>query len=178
MIPPDEKAERARQKLLEKAKEYQIGTYGRRFVAPLFQKLVRAEAGADTRKFVPAIVRGLVQQVARRSGECVCITCGAIHGWDSGLGGIHAGHFLGSRCNSIIYDEANVAPQCSKCNVYRNGAPQEFRIWMEAVRGAAEIERLERLKPTSRQFSREELVDMRIAFQKRLNAAIQKMNSP
>ena len=89
---------------------------------------------------------------------------------------MHTGHFLGSRCNSIVYEEANVAPQCSKCNVYRSGAPQEFRTWMLAVRGAEVVERLERLKPQSRQFSREELVDMRIAFQARLKAAMEKMN--
>lgn len=177
MIPPDIKAERARNKLIEKAKEYTTGTYSRKFVAGVFQRMIRAEAGADPRSFVTAVVNGTICQVARRMGECVCISCGAIHGWDSGLGGIHAGHFIGSRCNSILFEESNVAPQCSRCNVYMSGNPQPFRMWMEAVRGLPEIERLERLKATSRQFSRDELVDKRIGYQARLKAAIERMKS-
>ena len=107
-----------------------------------------------------------------------CITCGAAHGWDSGLVGIHASHFLGSRCNSILYEEDNIAPGCSHCNVYRSGAPQEFRKWMLAVRGLEVVERLERLKATSRQFTRDELVDLRIGFKKRLDAAILLLTKP
>ncbi len=88
---------------------------------------------------------------------------------------MHTGHFLASRRNSIVFEEDNVAPQCSKCNRYRSGAPQEFRQWMLAVRGEETVERLERLKTTSRQFSLDELVDMRIAFQARLRDAEARM---
>jgi hypothetical protein len=175
MIPPEVKAERARQRLLEKAKEYTTGTYSRKFVAPLFQRMIRAEFGADTRTFFPAVVDGKVKQVKRCMGECVCVTCGKLDRWDGGIGGMHTGHFIGSRCNSILFEETNVATQCPHCNVYRHGAPQEFRLWMEVMHGKAEIERLERLRNKSKSFSREELVDMRIDYQKRLDAAIEKM---
>jgi hypothetical protein len=49
--------------------------------------------------------------------------------------------------------------------------PQEFRMWMEAVRGRETVERLEKLKTTSRTFSRDELVDMRLEFRRRLREA-------
>ena len=174
-ISSDLKAKQHRDRLIEKAKEYQVGTYSRRFVAPLFQKMVRAESGADPRKFVTAVVDGTIRQVARKLGECVCVTCGKVLAWDSGQLGMHTGHFVASRCNSIVYEETNTACQCCSCNIFKHGNPGPFRTWMEAVRGLPEIERLERLKADSRQFTRDELVDMRIGFGIRLKAAIERM---
>lgn len=171
-IPPDVLLARTRAKLLNTARQYSTGTYSRQFVAPLFQRMIRAEAGADPRPYVTAVVAGVVRQVARDIGECVCVTCGQQHKWNSGIQGLHTGHFLASRCNSILYEEANVAPQCAHCNYYSGGAPQQFRQWMEAVRGPKEIERLQMLKTQPRSFTREELVEMRIAFQSRLKIAV------
>jgi len=172
---PEEKAARARQRMLEKAKEFQVGTYIRKFVAPLFQQMIRAEWARCWGGTVPAIVEGTLKQVWRRRGQCVCVTCGTVGPWSSGLGGMHTGHFLASRRNSIVFEEDNVAPQCSRCNRYLSGAPQAFRRWMLATRGTERVERLERLKTESRQFTREELVDMRIDFQSRLRSAEDRM---
>jgi len=174
-LTPEQKAERARQRFLEKAKALQPSTYSRKFVAPLFQKMIRAEAGADQRMYVTAIVDGQVCQVRRNIGQCVCITCGKVKKWDSGIKGMHTGHFLASRCNSILFEEDNVAPQCSSCNYYLNGAPQQFRKWMLAVRGGAVVSCLELLKNNSVSFSREQLVDMRIAYAARLKTAKERM---
>jgi len=104
----------------------------------------------------------------------VCVTCGKVDSWDSGIKGMHTGHFLASRRNSILLEEANVAPQCSSCNFYRSGAPSEFRMWMEAVRPAS-IERLENLKRQSVSWTLDDLVDKRIEYSKRLKAAELKM---
>ena len=163
--------------MLEKAKEFQTSTYVNRFVAPLFQKMIRAEAGAEPRQYVTAVVDGVIRQVERELGYCVCVTCGKVLRWDSGIKGLHTGHFLASRRNSILLEESNCAPQCSGCNFYRSGAPQEFRLWMRMVRGPEAIERLERLKTESRSFGREELVDMRIAYAARLAAAEARMKA-
>src|SRR5678815_696331 len=86
----------------------------------------------------------------------------------------HTGHFLASRVNSILFEEDNVAPQCSSCNFYRSGEQQLFRKWMLEVRPEA-VERLERLKTQSKQFTRDELVDMRIGYAARLKAAEERM---
>lgn len=144
-------------------------------VAPLFQRMIRAEWGAMDSTHSAAVVGGVLKQVPRRRGQCVCITCGKVDAWDSGIKGIHTGHFLASRRASILVEEGNVAPQCSGCNFYRSGAPSEFRIWMEAVRGIKTIERLQRLKTQSVSFSRDELVDMWFEFSTRLKEATERM---
>lgn len=175
MLTDDEKAERKRQRMIETARQYTMSTYVSRFVAKVFQRMIRAVAAADPSADAVAIVDGNLKYVPRNAGECVCVTCGKVEQWSSGLGGMHTGHFLGSRCFSILFEEANVAAQCSRCNRYLGGAPQEFRRWMLEVRGEQAIERLEQLKATTRQFTREELVDMRIDYEARLKAAIERM---
>jgi hypothetical protein len=174
-LSPEEKAARERERMIDKSREMSTGTYCRKFVAPLFQRMIRAEAAAEPAWDTKAVVDGEVVGVYRRVGQCVCITCGKVDAWDSGIKGMHTGHFLASRRNSILLVEANCAPQCSHDNFYRSGAPNEFRQWMLAVRGIAVIERLESLKRTSVTFSRDDLVDMRIAFSARLKAAELKM---
>jgi hypothetical protein len=173
-LSPEEKATRERDRLIETAKQYGASSYCRKFVAPVFQRMIRAEAGAEQGRAL-AIVDGKLLDVSRKVGQCVCITCGKVDWWDSGIQGIHTGHFLASRRNSILLEEDNVAPQCSSCNFYRSGAPNEFRQWMVAVRGLSIIERLEQLKRNSVTFERDQLVDMRIKFNRRLKAAESKM---
>lgn len=176
-LSPDEKAARERERMLEKAREYSAGTYCRKFVAPLFQKMIRASFATQSEGYgySPAVVNGDIEFVFHYFGYCVCVTCGKVDKWDSGIKGMHTGHFLASRRNSILLVEENCAPQCSSCNFYRSGAPSEFRIWMLAVRGIETIERLEALKRTSVSFTRNELVDMRIEYSRRLKAAVERM---
>lgn len=174
-LSPEEKAERERERLIETAKQYATGTYCRKFVAPLFQRMIRAEDAANDRHHSFAVVDGALTTVRRLVGQCVCITCGKVDSWDSGIKGMHTGHFIASRRNSILLVEENVAPQCSNCNFYRDGSPSEFRIWMEAARGIEVIERIQKLKTQSVTFSREELVDLRIEYSRRLKAAQSKM---
>ncbi len=174
-LTTEEKSQRHRQRLLDHARTLQIGTYTRTVVAPLFQQVIRAEAGAKPSGLCVVIVNGELDQVRRGLGQCACITCGKVQRWDSGIKGMHTGHFLASRRNSILFEEENCEPQCSSCNYYRSGAPLAFRYWMLEVRGQEVVERLERLKNEVREFSRDELVDMRISFAARLKAAEQTM---
>jgi len=169
------KEARARQRLLDTAKTMAAGTYCRKVVAPLFQRMIRAEAAALPDGFSDCVHDGSLVFAGRIVGQCVCITCGNVDSWNSGIKGMHTGHFLASRRNSILLEEDNVAPQCASCNFYRSGAPTEFRMWMEHVRGIEVIKRLQALKRQSVTFSREDLVDMRIAFRDRLKLAEAKM---
>jgi len=156
--------------MIDKAREYQVGTYSRKFVAPVFQQMIRAESAVIPGSIL-AIVGGELLSVPRTIGECVCITCGKVHPWKGGVdrfSGMHTGHYLASRRNSILFEEDNVAPQCSHCNYQNGGEQQLFSKWMLAVRGIETIERLEALKRTVVVFSRDELVDMRISFADRL----------
>ena len=174
-LPPAEKTRRARERLLNVARQYTVGTYVRKFVAPIFQRMIRAEAAVEPSGFTPAVVEGEVRDSFRPRGYCVCVTCGNAHPWTTHAGLIQTGHFLGSRCNSILFEEDNVAPQCVRCNGFESGAPQRFRAWMLAVRGEEVVERLEALKRTTREFTRDELVDMRIEYAARLKAAEERM---
>lgn len=176
-LTPEQRAQNSRERMLQVAKQYSTGTYIRKYVAPLFQQMIRAEAGAKPQGVEICIIDGEIMEIAfRRVGECVCVTCGTIKAWDSGIKGMHTGHFLASRVNSILFEEMNVAPQCSACNYYRSGEQQLFRKWMLEVR-PEHIERLEKLKTQSKSFTRDELVDMRVSYKARLDAAIRRMET-
>ncbi len=174
-MTPEERARNKRDRMIEKTLEMSKGKYISKFVAPVFQRMIRAEAAAQDATSTSAVVDGEVVQVYRKIGQCVCVTCGKVQPWSGGLGGMHAGHFLASRRNSIIFEEDNVWPQCSHCNRYESGNPQAFRMWMEAVRGMEVIDRLRKLKETSVNFKKDELVDMRIGYAARLKAAEKSM---
>lgn len=172
-LSAEEKQERARQRMIEKAHEMSTGTYSRKFVSGVFQRMIRAEAGADLQHYVSAVVDGELRLVKRQIGQVVCITCGRVTKWNDR--NIHTGHFIASRRNSILYEEDNVAPQCAHDNQHQSGCPLEYQQWMEFARGHAAIGRLRRLKTESRSFGHEELVDMRISFASRLKAAEERM---
>lgn len=147
-------------------------------VAKDFQKMIRAEDAANSDTVRLAVVRGELIDVPRRIGQCVCITCGIVLPWtlpkESPVQ-MQTGHFLAGRLACILFEEDNVSTQCSTCNGHKSGMPQEYRRWMEAVRGIEVIDRLEALKRKSISLDRETLVDMRLEFNRRLKAAEQTM---
>ena len=169
-LTPEEKTRRARDRMLEKAREVSPSTYARRSVANVFQKMIRAEAATDTRPYVTAVVGGEIRQVQRDRGQVVCVTCGRVGRWDDAKV-MNTGHFLAGRSNSILFEATNVAPQCVQCNCYQSGAQVEYQQWMEFVHGREEIQRLRRRKAESVSFSRFELVHMRMEFMRRLKLA-------
>jgi len=175
-----EKAERARQRMLTTTKKYSVGTYISRFVAPVFQQMIRAEAAAQPAGRVFAVIAGEVKLVYRDVGQCVCVTCGKVGPWKGdtiGGGPIETGHFLASRRASIVLEETNAHPQCKHCNRHLGGNQGAYREWMREVYGEGEVDRLELLKHTTRQFTKEELVNLRIGFTARLKAAEERMRA-
>ena len=59
---------------------------------------------------------------------CKCITCGEIKPIEK----IHAGHAIGGRKNSVLFNEEQVNGQCSDCNCEGNGEKQMYkRIMIE-----------------------------------------------
>lgn len=150
--------------------------YRNNFVSPTFQKMVRAESAAEPSGTVMAVSNGIVRPVHRMVGEVVCVTCGSVGPWIGGAGRkqMQGGHFCSRKDQSVLYHELNVAVQCSGCN-QPPGSPNEFRQWMTAVRGTSTIEMLEKLARESFAFSRDELVDKRLEYLLRINAAIARM---
>jgi hypothetical protein len=172
-LTPEEKAKRSRQRMIEKAKESPSRHKAR--VAIIFQRMIRAEAAALPYGPTPAIVAGEITEVWRNVGQCVCVTCGKVAAWTTEHGTMEAGHFLQSRCNSILFESDGVWPQCSHCNKYLGGAQQAYQKWMLAVHGEETVERLECLKRQIVQFTPDQLVDMRIQFAARLKDAEERM---
>ncbi len=177
VLTPEERAANKRNKMIQKTREMSGSKYISKFVAPIFQKMIRAEAAAKPACNELVVFKGKLDWIGREVGQCVCVTCGKVQPWSGGCGGMNAGHFLASRRNSILFEELNVWPQCTRCNTYEGGNPQAYRLWMEEVHGQDVIDRLRKLKETSIMFTGDELVDMRIAYQARLDAAIVSMRN-
>lgn len=57
------------------------------------------------------------QKYANQDGLVECVTCNVVKPWKE----MQAGHFIDSRCNSVLYNERLVYPQCFKCNMKTPG---------------------------------------------------------
>jgi hypothetical protein len=174
-LPPEVKAERKRRRMIEQIKD--LGKY-RGGVAKVFQKMVRAEAAAIRDGRALAIVNGIPTFVPRRIGQCVCVTCGKVGPWKGeyfGGGPIQTGHFPPGRSASILFEPHAAHPQCVHCNYPLSGNEANYQMWLSRVYGPDEPARLKRLRHETRQFTREELVDMKLEFQSRLKAAEERM---
>lgn len=178
-LTEEQKAARKRNRMIEKAREWTIGTHTNK-VAAVYQRMVRAVEASRPEGMTPAVVNGVVSQVFRRVGECVCVTCGKVGPWKGtsiGGGVIETGHFIASRRASILFEPSNSHPQCKHCNRHLSGNQSNYELWMQAVYGQDEPDRLRSMKFQTRQFTREELVDMHLEFQARLKAAEERMVS-
>ena len=70
----------------------------------------------------------------------LCVTCSQRKHFKE----LQAGHFLGGRGNSILFDERGVFAQCRQCN-YQSGNPVEYFRFMQQKHGDDVIDEL-RLK--------------------------------
>ena len=59
-------------------------------------------------------------------GNVVCVTCGKLMHWKDS----QAGHFVGSRNNTVLLREDLVHPQCAGCNVFLHGNQGKYVIFM------------------------------------------------
>ena len=176
-LTPEHRRANRFDKLRRTATQYQLGTYMAKFTAPSFQRMIRAEYGArlDGVPFVNS--EGILEIGFASSGQVICVTCGKVGPWEGNYfgGQFHTGHFLASRAASIVLEETNVAPQCAYCNKTGNGEQARYEVWMRHVHGQDEIDRLRRLKNTARQFTLDELVELRIGYMDRITAAKARM---
>ena len=73
-----------------------------------------------------------------------CCTCGTVYPI-FGVGCLQAGHFIGGRHNSILFDERGVNAQCYTCNIHKKGAGAEYFLFMEKEHGREVIDEIIRL---------------------------------
>lgn len=101
-----------------------------------------------------------------RAGVCYCCTCGKGMSWSSP--DCNAGHFIGGRTNSVLFDETIVHAQCSRCNNYGGGKPWDYEQFM-MKRYDYDYGTLEEIKARRHQikkYTMEDLKDLKKHFDK------------
>jgi len=77
--------------------------------------------------------------------ECYCVTCGKRVEYKK----IQAGHAIGTRRMSILFDKELVNGQCDVCNGYGGGMYPEYHLWFIETYGKKMLEEKVRLKNQS-----------------------------
>ena len=75
---------------------------------------------------------------ADSNGYASCVTCGARKHYKE----LQAGHFIGGRHNSILFDESNCHVQCAGCNVFGRGMFSRYYEYMLKMYGQEVINEL------------------------------------
>jgi len=93
---------------------------------------------------------------ADSKGYETCYTCGVRKFW----GELQAGHYIRRSHNTLRYDPRNVKPQCVSCNLFKNGAPDEFALHLIKDYGATILEDLNNEKYLMKRWTIEEFQDL------------------
>jgi len=114
-----------------------------RQTALVFQKLVRLRA-------------------LEQDGKLTCVSCGKR---DFPGKGFDSGHWIGRSAASVIFDSRNVHPQCVSCNQYGAGPVKaNYDAWMRENIGQEAMDELIRLSKQTKEWTREELAELRQTF--------------
>lgn len=97
-----------------------------------------------------------IRQKHAKNGWVDCVTCGQEMPWEDS----QAGHFVKRGHHATRWDERNVAPQCPRCNLYLNGAQDEFAAYIVRKHGQETLQELLRLKHTTKRWSMPELREL------------------
>ena len=119
------------------------------------------------RKTAEDLQKAIRLEAANAEGIVECVTCGARREYRQ----MHAGHFIGGRTNSILFEESNVHPQCIRCNNFLGGNQESYAAYMVERYGANHVQYLHRLRGESWSWSREELLEMRERYRQRWKTA-------
>jgi hypothetical protein len=90
---------------------------------------------------------------ANEYGLVECVTCGRKMHWEES----QAGHFIGGRTNSLLFDERLVHVQCSQCNIFLRGNYVAYTLYMLTKHTREEIEEFQALKNKLVKFTRSDL---------------------
>jgi hypothetical protein len=103
-------------------------------------------------------------------GMVRCVTCGATKHFRE----MQAGHFIPARHPSVVFDERNCHPQCSKCNVFLHSNPRKYDAFMRQKYGEAVIKELEELDEQIKQFTPDELKQLLQLYQRKAAKLLKK----
>lgn len=107
-------------------------------------------------------------------GKAMCVSCKRRFPLGNGL---DAGHWIGRSKTATIFDERNCHPQCSQCNQFDSDgtAKVRYNVFMLNTYGQKVMDELVRLGNETKQFTREELAELRQGFMDRIAAAKERM---
>ena len=151
-LTDEQKHDNARERMLQKFREYTL-TRCKNKTAQVWQRLVRLQA-------------------IEPDGLVSCITCD----WRGSHKDCDAGHFVPRRHSSTIFHPNNCHVQCRACNDHLSGNMAAYRLFIETTYGVEQVEELERLKQEVKQFTKEELVDLRMDLMARIKIAERKLS--
>lgn len=83
---------------------------------------------------------------------------------------MQAGHFIPGRKNAFLFDERGVHPQCYLCNGPLKGNPRKYQAFMLQKYGQKVIDELDALSNTTKQFTYDELIDLKNLYEDKIKA--------
>jgi len=108
---------------------------------------------------------------ADSNGDVKCVTCGHVAKWKGD--GMQAGHYVNSRCNSVLLNEDIVYPQCVKCNIYKHGNQNMYNFFMLKKHTKKKLEEFENLKYKKKIIKEYEWKELAEMYKEKTNYLIQ-----
>ena len=93
-------------------------------------------------------------------GYIRCFTCGAFLTFRMA----DCGHYVGRECMATRYLDENTACQCHSCNRFAEGKKDVFAINLVKKYGVDILDRLNKLKHSTKQFTADELQEMIVYY--------------
>lgn len=92
-----------------------------------------------------------------------CVTCGKFFPFSE----LQAGHAIGGRNNSILFDKELVNAQCKFCNGYGNGRYAEYSVWFIEKYGLEKWEEKVKLSREIVQYKQQDYEEMYEKYKKK-----------
>lgn len=99
------------------------------------------------------------------NGNSKCVTCGKVAPWSE----LQAGHFVGGRTNSVLFNEDIVFPQCVHCNIFLRGNYQAYTLFMIDTAGRDNVDKYLDLKNKTLKLSNQDLKNIESYYQKKID---------
>lgn len=131
----------------------------------LSKKTTKKKTGS-LKKRAWSLLSEVIRRASAKNGICECYTCGNKFPWKE----IQAGHGIGGRGNSILFDESIIRPQCVGCNIFKNGNYEEFAAKLIRENGLEWYEDKLRQRRIPQKSSNTELLERIAEYEKRLEA--------
>ena len=103
-------------------------------------------------------------------GFSKCVTCNANRHYTE----MQAGHFISRRHSATLFEPRNVHTQDAACNIWKNGEPTNYWLFMERPYGRVVIDELIALSKTSKRFTIPELEAMIEIFNSKIKDYVKK----